>query len=384
MKLWKTIGVPLVLLALALAVLCGAAGPAQAGDVKLPQTMLWSCYDVGSTGYVHASAMADALLKTYGTRIRLIPSGTSIGRLMPLTTKRVQVGWLATEAYFAAQGLYDFATYEWGPQDLRVVLAHPTSHAVITTAVSGIKTLKDLKGKRVSWIPGNPSLNAKMTAYLAFAGLTWDDVERVEFPSYGATPKGLMAGKVDAISGTVTASLIYELASSPKGVYYPPFPPEDKAGWARMLKICSFMKPFKETVGATLSKEHPADLVQYRYPVGTVYANASEDFVYNLVKALDETFGIYKDAHPTMPWWAIKESGAPPADAPFHRGAVKYFKEKGFWTPAYQKWNDQQVAQLKKLQAAWEKAAAEGQAQKLKAKKFKEFWLKKRAEALGD
>ena len=136
-------------------------------------------------------------------------------------------------------------------------------------------------------------------------------------------------------------------------------------------------------MGADLSKDHPADLVQYRYPVGTVYARVSEDFVYNLVKALDLTFDMYKDAHPTMPWWAIKDAGVPPADAPFHPGAIKYFKEKGIWTADYQKWNDQQVANMKKLKAAWEKAVVEGQAKKMKSKKFRKYWLKIRAQVLG-
>ena len=357
---------------------------AQAGSVNLPKTMLWSCYDVGSTGYVHASAMANALLKKYGTRIRLIPSGTSIGRLMPLTSKRVQIGWLATEAFFAAEGTYDFASYEWGPQDLRVVLAHPTAHAVITTKKTGIKTLKDLKGKRVSWIPGNPSLNVKWTAYLAFAGLTWDDVKKVEFPSYGSTAKGLIAGQVDAICGTVTASLIYELASTPRGVYYPPFPPDDKEAWARMHKIAPFMKPYTETVGATLSKDNPAQVLQYRYPIGTVYADSDPDFVYNLVKALDETYSLYEKAHPTMPWWRINKAGVPPADAPFHVGAIKYFKEKGIWTAKHQAWNDASVDRIQKLQKAWEKAVTEGQAKKLKSKAFRKFWMKERAKVLGE
>jgi len=347
-----------------------------AGPVKLPDTLLWSCYDVGSTGYVHASAMADALLKQYGTRVRLLPSGTSIGRLMPLKAKRVEVGWLATEANFAAEGVYDFATYEWGPQDLRVILALPTAHAVITTKEGGIKTLKDLKGKRVSWIPGNPSLNIKMEAYLAFANLTWDDVKKVEFPSYGATGKGLIGGQVDAICGTVTASLIYELASTPRGVHYPPFPPEDKEGWKRMLKIAPYLKPFKETVGATLSKDNPAQLVQYRYPIGTVYADASIDYVYNLTKALDETFPLYEKAHPTMVWWRIDHAGVPPADAPFHDGAIKYFKEKGIWTAEHQAWNDAGVKRIKNLQKAWEKAVLTGQSKKLEAKDFETLWMK--------
>ncbi len=362
----------------------GMSLPATASDdVKLPKRMLWSCYDVGSTGYVHASAMADALLKKYGIRIRLLPSGTSIGRLMPLTSKRVEVGWLATEAFFAAQGTYDFATYEWGPQDVRTILAHPTAHAVITTEVSGIKTLKDLKGKRVSYIPGNPSLNVKMEAYLAFAGLTWEDVQKVEFPSYGATGKGLIAGQVDAITGTVTASLIYELESTPKGAYYPPFDPNDKEGWERMLKIAPFLAPYKETIGAGLSEENPADLVMYRYPVGTVYADADSEMVYNLVKALDQTFDIYKDAHPTMPFWEVSKAGVPPADAPFHEGAIRYFKEIGIWTPEHQAWNDNYLARMKKLQAAWEDAIQKGQDKGMKSKQFEEFWMKERAKILN-
>ena len=385
MKWFRSIHVShIVILSICLLFLSYGSAAQADSSVKLPKTMLWSCYDVGSTGYVHASAMADAFLKKYGIRTRLLPSGTSIGRIMPLTAKRVQVGWLATEAFFAAEGTYDFAAYEWGPQDVRVVLAHPTAHAVITTKVGGIKTLKDLKGKRVSWIPGNPSLNVKMTAYLAFAGLTWDDVKKVEFPSYGATGKGLIAGKVDAICGTVTAGLIYELDSTPKGAYYPPFDPNDKAAWARMLKIAPFLKPFTETIGAGLSKDNPAQLVQYRYPVGTVYADADPDMVYNLVKALDETFPLYEKAHASMPWWRADLAGVPPADAPYHDGAIRYFKEKGFWTDAHQAWNDKAVARIKTLQNAWEKAVAEGQAKGLKSKAFKAFWMEERAKALGE
>jgi TRAP transporter TAXI family solute receptor len=326
--------------------------------------------------------MADALLKKYDIRIRLLPSGTSIGRLTPLTSKRVSVGWLATEAFFAAEGVYDFASYEWGPQDVRTIIALPTAHAVITTKDSGIKTLKDLKGKRVAYIPGNPSLNVKMEAYLAFAGLTWDDVQKTDFPSYGATGQGLIAGSVDAITGTVTASLIYELDSTPKGAYYPPFDPNDKEGWARMLKVAPFLAPYRETIGAGLSPEKPADLVQYRYPVGTVYADADPELVYNLVKALDETFDLYKDAHPTMPFWRIDKAGVPPADAPFHEGAIRYYKEKGIWKDEYQKWNDEIITRMKKLQTAWDRVVQEGQEKKLKDKKFEEYWMMEREKAL--
>lgn len=122
-----------------------AAGGAAAAE-KVPDTMVWSTYDVGSTGYVEASAVADAFGKKFGTRIRLQPSGTSIGRLLPLKTKRVGYAWLANEAYFAAEGLYDFAAPDWGPQDLRVMLGRVNGFSVVATKTSGITDVASLKG----------------------------------------------------------------------------------------------------------------------------------------------------------------------------------------------------------------------------------------------
>ena len=111
------------------AVAAGTALPsmAQAALAGLPDTMVWSTYDVGSTGYVEASAIADALGKAHGTRVRLQNSGTSIGRVLPVVQKRANYGWLANELYFAVEGLYEYATPDWGPQDLRVLMGRGSS-----------------------------------------------------------------------------------------------------------------------------------------------------------------------------------------------------------------------------------------------------------------
>jgi hypothetical protein len=69
---------------------------------------LWSCYDVGASGYIQASSIADALLKKYGIRVRLTPSGSAIGRIMPVINKRVEMGYLANEVYAAVEGMYSF------------------------------------------------------------------------------------------------------------------------------------------------------------------------------------------------------------------------------------------------------------------------------------
>ena len=249
---------------LALAVAAFIAVPGVQAKAKLPSTMVWSCYDVGSSGYMQASAIAVAFSKKFDMRIRLLPSGTSIGRLMPLTANRVACGFLANEVYFAAEGIYDFASVQWGPQDLRMILAHPSTIALATTQKSGIKTVKGLKGKRVSYIPGAPTLNVKMEAFLAFADLSWKDVEKVEFPSYRAACKALIEGKTDASVTITSASLMYELESSAQGLRWLQFPPDDKAAWKRMHKVAAFLSPSQETIGAGISEKKPVYLPSYR------------------------------------------------------------------------------------------------------------------------
>ena len=80
---WMTAGVAAVFL-----LSCFMPASAIAGKKRA----LWSCYDVGASGYTQASSIADAMLKKYGTRVRLIPSGTGIGRLMPVVTRRSMRG----------------------------------------------------------------------------------------------------------------------------------------------------------------------------------------------------------------------------------------------------------------------------------------------------
>ena len=52
----------------------------------LPKTMVWSSYDLGSAGHTEATGMANALQNSYPVRIRIVPSGTSIGRMLPMVT----------------------------------------------------------------------------------------------------------------------------------------------------------------------------------------------------------------------------------------------------------------------------------------------------------
>ena len=57
---------------------------------EVPKRLVFTSYDFGSSGFAQASGIANALKQTFGTRVRIIPSGTSIGRILPLTQRKVQ------------------------------------------------------------------------------------------------------------------------------------------------------------------------------------------------------------------------------------------------------------------------------------------------------
>lgn len=354
---------------------------AAAGEVALPDTMTWTSYDVGSAGYAEASAIADAFGKKYGTRIRIQPSGSSIGRLVPIVEEDADYGYLATEAFFSAEGVYDFADRRWGPQNLRALAGRPSSFGMPTAADAGIETIADVEGKRVAYVAGNPSVNVKCDAILAFAGLTREDVELIMFPTYNAAMSSLAQDRADATCTTTTPSQLYELESSPRGIHWVDLPADDEEGWARLNEVAPFFKPFTETVGAGITEEDPVNLLAYRYPVLLTRADKDADEVYAMVKALDETYDMYKNATAVMPRWDLEMSGTPPIDVPFHEGAIRYLEEIGVWTEEHQAWNEARTARLEALMTAWDKAMAEGE--EMSDEEFAQLWEEYRTEALA-
>lgn len=367
----------------ALATIVWLAAPGATVEAQeLPDSMTWTSYDLGASGYAEASAIAAAFGKKYGTRIRIMPSGSAIGRLQPVLTGRASVGFLATETFFATEGLFDFATRRWGPQDLRVLIGKPNSISMVTADDAHIGTVTDVKGKRVAYAAGNPSSNLKCDAILAFAGLTRDDVEAIMFPSFKAAMDSLAQDKADAACTTTATGQLYELAESPRGIHWLDLDPDDQEGWARLREILPLFTPIREDQGAGLTKGSPVNMAAYRYPVLAVRADMDVDTAYAITKALDQTYGIYRNATATAFRYELKRAGEHPIDAPFHAGAVRYLREKGLWTKDDQQWNKKRVARLNNLKQAWDKTMKDGE--DLDDDAYKDLWSTRRKEALDE
>lgn len=348
---------------------------------ELPDTMIWTSYDLGASGHAEASAIADAFGRKYDMRVRIQPSGSALGRLQPVLAERADIGFLATETYFATEGLFDFAARRFGPQDLRVLMGKPNSLGMATAADAGIERVADVAGKRVAYAAGNPSTNLKCDAILAFAGLTRDDVKVVMFPTYAATMSSLAQNKADATCTVTATGQMYELAESPRGIRWLDLDPNDSAGWDRLNEVAPLFQPVAESQGAGLSEDDPVNMMAYRYPVLTVRADMGADKAYAVTKALHETYGMYKDATATADRYAIDRAGVPPIDAPFHEGAVRYLKEAGVWRPEHTQWNQARLKRLRALQAAWKQTLADSA--NLDEQAFKKRWAEQREQALA-
>ena len=358
------------------------ATPATAQTAKLPETLTWTAYDVGSGGYNQAVAIGNALKQKFQVNLRVLPGKNDISRNIPLRDGKAAFSANGVGgSYLAQEGVYEFGAPDWGPQPVRSLLLNNSDAllTIVTAKDANIVNAADLKGKRVAWVVGAPSLNQNITALLAFANLTWSDVTKVEFGGFGQAMQGVVNNQVDAAFASTISGQVFKIASSPRGLRYPKFAHDDKAGWARVKKIAPFFVPGFGTEGAELSATNKAEAATYPYPVLMSMKSTDTELVYNMTKAMVELYDDYKTGAPGNSGWDIKRQIFAWA-IPMHDGAIRYFKERGLWNAEHQKHNDELVARQNVLAAAWTAYKAKAPAD---AEAFKKGWMQARAEALS-
>lgn len=354
-------------------VLTSAALPATAEPVQLPRTMSWSAYNLGTTGYNQAVAIGQALKKHYGTTLRVVPGKNDVSRLLPLVTGRVQFSANGIATYFAQEGVFQFAGPRWGPQPVRLVLTSngDGNQALAVAADTGVTNFAGLAGRRVPYVRGAPALNVSTEALLACAGLTWADVERVEFPGYNAMWNGIVNGQVDAAYAATVSGPARKLEASPRGILWLPVPHTDDACWARVQRIAPYMRKHVGTRGAGLSVEAPHEGGTYPYPLLIALSSTDADLVANLARALHAHYDEYKDADPGSVGWALDRQDLQWV-VPFHEGAVRFLREAGVWNDQLDAHNTSLVRRQEVLAQAWSERTSDDE----------NAWMALRAERL--
>ncbi len=207
---------------------------------------------------------------------------------------------------------------------LRTIAAiYPNYIHFIASADSGIKTLADLKGKRVS--VGAPRSGTELNSrdILRGAGMSYKDLGKVEYLGYAESVELIKNRQLDAtlLSSGLGVAAVRDLATAVKIVVLP-IPPEIVAGIGEAA-YQSGVIPANTYNGQT--SDVPTVAVQNFL---VTHEGVPADTVYKMTKSMFENLDAMVAAHAAAK--AIrKETAAVGSPVPLHPGAERYYREAG-------------------------------------------------------
>ena len=202
-KLFKRVATALCAVALAV----GVAGCGGGGDKE--QFINIATGGTAGTYYPIGGAIAEVLNKN-GMNASAQSTGASVANINMLKDKQVELAIVQNDiTYYAVNGKEMFE--EGGKvENLSAIAAlYPETCQFIVMDASGIKSINDLKGKRVAVGAAGSGAEANARQILAAYGITYDDVEE-QFLSFAEGAYALKDGTVDAAfvtAGYPTASV---------------------------------------------------------------------------------------------------------------------------------------------------------------------------------
>lgn len=235
----------------------------------------------------------------------------------------------AFDTTFFVTGTGDYKGH--GPQqNLREVsVMIPYRVGIFVRKNSGIKSMADLKGKRVpAGFDAQKTIGRIVAALLANAGLSYHDVQQVLTPNIKRSADDFIAGKTDVLFFTVGSAAVKQAAASVGGLRALEIDDSPQAV-ARMQKVLpgsyvTLVKPAPNLDG--ISK--PTKLIAFDMAFFT-NKDEPEDVVYQVTKTLHDNkaalVAIFKPFVLFQPDHMAKVI----KDMPFHPGALKYYKEIG-------------------------------------------------------
>jgi uncharacterized protein len=207
---------------------------------------------------------------------------------------------------------------------LRTVAAIYTNYIqIVATASSGIKTLADLKGKRLSVGAAKSGTELNARAVLKAAGLAYNDLSKVEYLGFGESVDLMKNRQLDAtlISAGLGVSAIRDVATS-IDIVIVAVPKEIVAKIGDPAYQPTFIPAGTYT---NQNVDIPAIGIQ-NYLVTAESVKA--DTVYVMTKAIFDNLDTLAAAHSAAREIKL-ENAAKPGPVPLHPGAEKYYREKG-------------------------------------------------------
>ncbi|MDH3233172.1 MAG: TAXI family TRAP transporter solute-binding subunit [Alphaproteobacteria bacterium] len=218
------------------------------------------------------------------------------------------------------------------PNIRAVTIMYPLRIAFFVKKDSPIKTIADLKGKKV---PGGfvaqKIILKLMDAEFETAGMTRKDISAVPVPNIVAGANAFITGKTDTFLFALGAPKVRE-ANAKHGIRALPIAntPDKLAAVRKHLSVAYLKpeKPRKSNPGILA----PMHVIAYDAMVFT-HKDASADAVYKLTKAMHGNKKALAKAFPVFNGFQQASMAKDLGAVKYHPGAIKFYKEKGLWPP---------------------------------------------------
>lgn len=319
--------------------------PLASASAQQKQALRMGTGVVGALNYVFGAAICDVVEKHAGMKIENLPQG-NVMTLPLLASGEMDLVFLANDELgyaYEGKGIFGKQTNEKG-YDLRLLmLGMRNAASTVVPRDLGIKNYQDLKGKKVVLDYGTQqALNLGARVSLIAGGLTEKDVIVVKSADIPGCVQLVKEKKADACFGGIGVPAFQELAAARGGIRY--LEPSDKyIDEIHKISRAYFLMSVKK---GPLGIDEDITLVTRNFVVAA-RTNLSDDLAYAIVKATWENDAELAPKHPQMRDWVKERFVGVQATAPYHPGAIKWYKEKGAWTAQMQARQDE-LLKLKK------------------------------------
>ena len=321
--------VVVVVLAGALAACGGGSGGGEGGDsAPARQFLSMGTAPPGGAFFVVGSALAEVINETgaeFGYSVTAEATSGSQENIRRLGSGELDFALSnAAITYFAVRGSEG---WDRAHPVRSVMTLAPNVAFFVTQAASGIDTIDDLRGRRVSVGPAGAGFEYFVAPLLEAHGVTYDDFSPLNATQQAAVDM-LTDGSADAtfLGGAVPTASITQAAASMELTFIP-FGEEEKQ---RLISEYTFFRPATIPAETYRGQTEPFDGLD----VGSMHvitaADAPDDLVYNATKLLYENRSLVVEKHAAgraiNPNNVVRDTGTE-----FHPGAIRFYQEAGIW-----------------------------------------------------
>ena len=254
-------------------------------------------------------------------------TGGSVDNLNLIGSGKPYIGFTMADAAKDAQ--IGEGKFKNKKMDLSTLLVlYPNRMHVVTVDATGIKTMKDLKGKRLS--TGSPGSATEVMAFrlLEAAGMDKDKDVKRERLGVSESVNAIKDRKIDAffwVGGLPTAA-VTELANSPGMRIVMIDNADEVAAMNKKYGNLYFTDMIPKEMYSGMTADNKISSVSN---ILVVSAKMSDVEAYKIVKAIFDNMPELVRTHQEYASLALDNQKTAATPLPFHPGALKYFNEKG-------------------------------------------------------